>query len=416
MSDTVLQPMPPWSPLLSIWLSPRRTIARLTTERPHPLILPLAVLGGFGAAINVLLSLGGADTLLNWRVLLACLVLGGIVGIIELYVLAALASWAARRMGGQPTAPAMRAAFAFSAGPVILGLVLILTVVFGLHASGHDDLLASPRIGLQIRILAVACGLWELVMTVLMLAEAAGVGLWRGVLIYAVMAYLVPKLVTLVVRTFLVQPFNVPATSMMPTLLVGDHVFVAKYAYGYSRHSLPFAPPLIAGRVMGTMPARGDVVVFRLPKDEDVDYVKRVVGLPGDRIKMQDGVLRINGEPVPRERLPDIAGSGACGEAGGNARRWRETLPGGASYETLDCIDGSFLDTTNETTVPPGHLYVLGDNRDNSTDSRLTSKFGTVPLENLIGRFGMIYYSLQSGEGASSLSRIRTERIGTMVR
>jgi signal peptidase I len=207
-------------------------------------------------------------------------------------------------------------------------------------------------------------------------------------------------------RTFLFQPFNIPAGSMVPTLLVGDYFFVSKYAYGYSHFSLPFSPPLFSGRIFGSEPARGDVVVFRLPKDNSTEYIKRVVGLPGDRIQMKQGLLTINGTPVQRERLADFIGGDSCGsDPAARVKHWRETLPNG-----VDCLDNGFYDNTNVYTVPAGHFFMLGDNRDNSTDSRALSAVGYVPLENIIGRAGLIFFSVAPGSGA-----VRSERIGLFV-
>lgn len=215
-------------------------------------------------------------------------------------------------------------------------------------------------------------------------------------------------------RTFLFQPFNIPARSMVPTLLEGDYLFVSKYAYGYTHYSLPFSPPLFSGRIFGSSPSRGDVVVFRLPKGDSVDYIKRVVGLPGDRIQMRAGQLYINGTAVTRERLTDFVGDDPCGsDPGARIKRWRETLPNGVSYETLDCVDNGFYDNTNVYAVPDGHFFMLGDNRDNSTDSRVLSSIGYVPLENIVGRAGLIFFS-RSSEPATS--DVRSERIGTIVR
>ena len=213
------------------------------------------------------------------------------------------------------------------------------------------------------------------------------------------------------VRALLFQPFNIPASSMVPTLQVGDYFFVSKYAYGYSRYTWPFSSEPFNGRIWGSEPARGDVVAFFLPKDNSTVYIKRVVGLPGDRIQMKQGVLHINGVPVARERLADFVGEEPCG-AGASAaiKRWRETLPNGVSHETLDCVDNGFYDNTSIYAVPSGHFFMLGDNRDNSTDSRVLSSMGYVPLENIIGRAAMIFYS------ASADSGVRTGRIGLMVR
>jgi signal peptidase I len=163
------------------------------------------------------------------------------------------------------------------------------------------------------------------------------------------------------------------------------------------------------------VPERGDVVVFRMPKDDSVDYIKRVVGLPGDTIQMQQGLLFINGVPVKRQRLSDFAGDEPCGMGDSNpTKRWRETLMNGVSYETLDCVDNGFYDNTNVYKVPDGHVFVLGDNRDNSTDSRVLSAVGYIPLENIIGRAGLIYFS-RAPRGGGEPSILRSERIGMLV-
>ena len=171
-------------------------------------------------------------------------------------------------------------------------------------------------------------------------------------------------LIALVIRTFLFQPFNIPSGSMKATLLVGDYLFVSKYSYGYSHYSIPFSPNIFSGRIFGSEPNRGDIVVFRLPRDDSTDYIKRVVGLPGDRIEVKNGLLYINDEPIKRERLSDFVGEDPCGSADATARvkRWKETLPNGVSYETLDCTDNSYMDNTIVYTVPPGHFFMMGDN------------------------------------------------------
>lgn len=199
------------------------------------------------------------------------------------------------------------------------------------------------------------------------------------------------------VRTFVVQPFNIPSGSMMPTLLVGDFVFANKFAYGYGKYSFPFAPFDFDGRLFEDAPERGDVAVFRQPTNTSVDFIKRVIGLPGDRVQLIEGVLFLNGEAVPRERLADFTFEDGMGRLVRTAR-WRETLPNGATYEILEARDDGPLDNTPVYVVPEGHYFMMGDNRDFSQDSRVLSAVGYVPLENFVGPAMFIWFSI--GDGA----------------
>ncbi|PKQ09319.1 MAG: signal peptidase I [Alphaproteobacteria bacterium HGW-Alphaproteobacteria-12] len=225
-------------------------------------------------------------------------------------------------------------------------------------------------------------------------------------------------LIALVIRAFLFQPFFIPSSSMESTLLVGDYLFVAKYSYGYSRHSLPFSPPLFSGRIAGMAPDRGDIAVFKQPIDNRTDFIKRVIGLPGDTVQMKEGILYLNDKAVPRARVDDFI----YRDGGGNVRRipqYRETLPNGVSYITLDMSRNSVLDNTGLYIVPEGHYFMMGDNRDNSSDSRVPSSVGYVPFENLVGKAEIIFFS---ADGSASFlqfwkwpSAIRWDRIGKWV-
>jgi signal peptidase I len=217
-------------------------------------------------------------------------------------------------------------------------------------------------------------------------AASRSKGFWETArtLVYAVA-------IALAVRTFLYEPFNIPSGSMKPTLLVGDYLFVSKFAYGYSQHSLPFSLPLFEGRIFADLPERGDVAVFKLPSDNRTDYIKRIVGLPGDRLQVRDGILHINGAPVTRMRLENFRDDD--GTSNGELARFRETLPGGGlSYTVLDIVARGSLDNTDVYEVPDGHVFAMGDNRDNSLDSRVPN-VGFIPIENLIGRAEIIFFS-----------------------
>lgn len=241
--------------------------------------------------------------------------------------------------------------------------------------------------------------------------QAGGVGETIRVIIHAL-------ILALLVRTFLFQPFNIPSGSMMPTLMIGDYLFVSKYSYGYSRYSFPFGPPILSGRVWEDEPERGDVAVFKLPSDSQTDYIKRVVGLPGDTVQVREGIVYINDEPVERQQADDFV---AAGQSGGNQRvaRYVETMDNGKSYTVLQLTDNGFGDNTQVYEVPDDHYFMMGDNRDNSTDSRVLSSVGYVPEENLIGRAELIFFSIEEGARVWEVwkwpSSVRWDRLLSIV-
>jgi signal peptidase I len=201
-------------------------------------------------------------------------------------------------------------------------------------------------------------------------------------------------LIALVLRVLLFQPFTIPSASMVPTLLEGDYIIVSKFSYGYSRHSIPFSPPLFSGRILGGKPQRGDVVVFKLPRDGHTDYIKRLIGLPGDRVQVRGGVVYINGKEVPRVAQPTESEETDFGFARA-AERYRETLDNGRTYVTGDYGPDGEVDNTDVYIVPEGNYFFMGDNRDNSLDSRFPTAVGVgmVPAENLVGKAQIILLS-----------------------
>ncbi len=227
--------------------------------------------------------------------------------------------------------------------------------------------------------------------------------------------FLILFVAALALRTFVLAPFSIPSGSMLPNLMIGDYLFVTKWPYGFSRYSFPFGAVSFDGRIMGRLPDRGDVVVFRYPGGTDEDYVKRVIGLPGDRIAVRRGNVILNGRPLPRRRIADYAmpvsrNSPCRAVRPGSARqlpdgpgrtvcaypRFQESLPEGRSYEVLDQLTDGEGDTFEPIVVPQGHLFVMGDNRDDSQDSRFpTSQLGVglLPMENLVGEALIAFWS-----------------------
>ena len=223
------------------------------------------------------------------------------------------------------------------------------------------------------------------------MSRAKSGGTWE-----TIKTVLIAMLIAGFVRTVAFEPFNIPSGSMIPTLLIGDYLFVSKYSYGYSRYTVAFGMPLFDGRIGGSGPERGDVAVFKLPSDPTVDYIKRVIGLPGDTVQVVRGVLHINGQAVKRERVEDFVSRDALGRQI-NIAQYVETLPGGKTHRILEESDTASLDDTPAYKVPEGHYFMMGDNRDNSLDSRVLGMVGYVPVENFIGRAEFMFFSLDEG-------------------
>lgn len=225
-------------------------------------------------------------------------------------------------------------------------------------------------------------------------------------------------LIAMVIRSFAFEPFKIPSESMLPTLEVGDYLFVSKYSYGYSKHSFPFSAGPFDGRILEDMPKRGDVAVFKKPIGEKTDYIKRIIGLPGDTIQMRGGVLYLNGKAVKREKVENYTGRDINGKPR-SIRQYRETLPNGVSYMTLDIEGNTSGENTEIYRVPEGHVFGMGDNRNNSTDSRYLSHVGYIPVENLVGRAEVIFYSLERGVSFLEIWKVpfatRWDRVPTML-
>ncbi|HWH22854.1 MAG TPA: signal peptidase I [Allosphingosinicella sp.] len=262
-------------------------------------------------------------------------------------------------------------------------------------------------------------------------AKGAGKDIWRMARFVGLLF-----LAALLLRSLIVTPFNIPSGSMLPRMMIGDYLLVAKWPYGYSRFSFPFGLAPFGGRIMGSLPERGDVVVFRYP-GSDQDYVKRVIGLPGDTIALKGGQVILNGDPLPRHRIADFLMprspnspcrfvdesrkrevTGESGETFCAYPRYREILPGGRSHEVIDqaAIAG---DDSAPMLVPPHHLFVMGDNRDDSMDSRYSRAeqgVGMLPLENVVGRALVTFFSTDGSAELVKpwtwLSAARWDRIG----
>ena len=224
------------------------------------------------------------------------------------------------------------------------------------------------------------------------MSDAAKKKTGKGELRETIVIIVQALLIALVFRTFAFEPFSIPTASMQSNLMIGDYILASKYSYGYSRYSLPYSDVPWNGRIMGNAPQRGDIAVIR-PVPQSENYVKRVIGLPGDQIQMVDGRLTINGEAVEREQVGNTVDRDSTG-VDIPVIEYRETLPNGVRYVTQEISDNAQFDSTDVYTVPPGHYFMMGDNRDRSLDSRSLTAVGYVPFENFVGKAEWRFFSI----------------------
>ena len=223
---------------------------------------------------------------------------------------------------------------------------------------------------------------------------------------------LIAVFIALVIRSLIAEPFNIPSGSMKPNLLVGDFIFVSKWSYGYSKHSFPFSIPIIPGKIFSKMPHRGDVVVFKTPQDNRTDYIKRVIGLPGDKILIRQGNIILNDKLIYRKKIEDFIDTDKNSSIK-RIRKYKEYLFD-KEIEVLDITDDGIVDNTQQFSVPEGYFFVMGDNRDNSQDSRFINTVGFIPIENLVGKARFIFFSLENSRFLQIWKwpkAIRTERL-----
>lgn len=398
MTDTAegVRQVNPW---LAIWFRPQAAIREVVRRKGQGATFALA-----GVAMAADLLGVGSQTVHWFAQLTFALALALPLGMAGLYVGGALVSWVGWLLAGKASQRHVRAALAWSGAPSLIALLILIGAALALREDFVALTQLTPRasftlIGIIAALILLA--LWSWVLMLRTLGAVEGFGIWRSIAL-ATLSTVILLVASFGFRDIVLEPFSIPSASMEPTLLVGDVLFARKLAYGLGRYSFVFDAGF-AGRIWGAEPRRGDLVIFRGVADPDTSYVKRVVGLPGEEIAMSGGVLLINGVAVPRElqetnMIKTDSGSFIV------ISRYRETLPAGPSYSVFDSEPAGLLDTVPPIRVPAGWYYVLGDNRDNSVDSR-TASFGMVPADNLIGRVGMIYFSASEITGQEPISQ-----------
>lgn len=378
----------PWT---AIWWKPRAAIAAVANSGTLLRTLILAALMGVAAVVGAL----ALTSNLHWfAVILTAIVVGPVAGVLALYIDGALLSWVGRPLGGSASQTALRMAIAWAAMPSIAALALTVAgvAVFGqnlLRAFSFPPDIEDPVL-LVLAAIIVLLPLWGIVLRIGTVGAVQGFGNARAIANLA-LGFLVFAAGAALFRTVLFQPFSIVSGSMEPTLRLGDLVYADKRSYGWGRYSLPLDLGFKT-RLGAAEPSRGDVVVFRLPGDSGADYIKRVIGLPGDEVQMIRGELHINGTSVAKRPVGDIVVEDDAG-AERAIGAYEETLPEGRKIVVLDSEQNGPLDDTASFRVTPGHYFVMGDNRDNSMDSRSILQVGLIPAENIFARVSFIYFS-----------------------
>lgn len=401
--------------LISIWLRPRSTIGPVLAWTKQVHIFSLAALGAIEFILVQFIGADASASLFDLRIVAAIVVGGTVVGIISLLVGSFILRSTGRLLGGRASPWEMRGLIAWGTVPNAFGLALcVITLAAGKFLGGTVSNGWPLGVITALSLILVGLSIWSWVITFGMLARVQGFGLWRAAANFALGGVLtaILMLLPLSFRTFVFEPFNIPGASMSPTLLVGDYFFVSKFSYGFSRHSLPYSLHLFDGRIFFHEPERGDLVVFKFPADNRIDYVKRVVGLPGDHIQIIHRVLNINGKPVDRIAVGDfVAESDARTGRSERFSQYVERLPNGREYRIVESMSAEWpADNTAEYVVPAGHYFMLGDNRDHSQDSRFLDSVGYVSKDNLVGRAEIIVFSRDT-----KLGMMRFERLGLLL-
>lgn len=384
-----LQPLHPWG---SIWWKPQATVKALLHPGRRTYTILLATLTGVGLAIDM------ARPPLHWFTVIAgSVLLAPVLGLFGLYVYGALLAWTGRPLGGSASQRTLRVALAWAAIPnVVASFILI-----GALALYRQDFLRAyasttytgSYLFDAIIVVTALLSLWSLVLTVRAIGAVQDFNIWRSLANLAA-AFAIVMIVWIPVRMFAYQPFVEVSRSMEPTLQMGDFFFAEKWRYGWTRYGSDV-------QFNSSAPKRGDIIVYET-RNDGPEFVKRIIGLPGDEIRVQDGQFVINGTPVTRRPLDDVIAPDGLGSEEVLAS-FAETLPGGPTITVLDSKTPGMMSNTEAVRVEPGHYFVAGDNRDRSLDSRFPDH-GLVPFRNVLGRVGAVYLSVQEPRDTESVS------------